>query len=417
VVRRLGSVRVQTLLSGFILTLIVRLLSITILSVLPIFMRDALHVSDLDLGVYIILVWVGNAGGTGLAVLVVKRPALASLLGLALILISMIGIPIAGVGSDPLLLGTFTVLSGVGMGLPQPFLAPLMYLSSGADQPFSGLGLYSVALAIGLIVGPFLSSLSLSAGGFPLMFGVLATVAAVGVAQVLLRNFLLRGRQFRVNPSEHRAYNFSVRQWLHALGSMKFRNAFALNFLYSMLFPIFASYGGVYSEARYGLTPSYVLLVYTVCYVASAVTRLYVTRSIRRLEVLLLPSVLALIASFLLMGLAGTSTVFVVGVLVFSVPQSLILPITTYYALKSVDQEEIMNASYAFQVSSGIADFIAPSLASAIIWLFGISNLFLVMSPIAIVALWWSVESDFGRRGIGPSRTQPPPSQAPVSSV
>ena len=219
----MGSVRVQTLVSGFVLTLIVRLLSITILSVLPIFMRDALHVSDLHLGVYIILVWVGNTGGTGLAVLVVKRPTLASLLGLALILISMIGIPIAGVGSDPLLLGAFTILSGVGMGLPQPFLAPLMYLSSGANQPFSGLGLYSVALAIGLIVGPFLSSVSLSAGGFPLMFGVLATVAAVGVVQVLLRNFLLRGKQFRVNPSEHRSYNFSMRQWLHTLGSMKFR--------------------------------------------------------------------------------------------------------------------------------------------------------------------------------------------------
>ena len=127
-----------------------------------------------------------------------------------------------------------------------------------------------------------------------------------------------------------------------------------------------------------------------------------------------MPSVLALIASFLLMGLAGTSTVFVVGVLVFGIPQSLILPITTYYALKSVDQEEIMNASYAFQVSSGIADFIAPSLASAAILLFGISNLFVVMSPIAIVALWWSVESDFGRRGIGSSRAQPPP-QAPAS--
>ena len=44
--------------------------------------------------------------------------------------------------------------AGVGMGMAQPFLAALMHLDAGRGNPYRGIGLYSVALGIGLVLGP-----------------------------------------------------------------------------------------------------------------------------------------------------------------------------------------------------------------------------------------------------------------------
>src|SRR5579885_38535 len=53
--------RATILLSGFSLTLFLRILTVTSLIVLPIFMHDSLGVSYYSLGLYVALLWIGNA--------------------------------------------------------------------------------------------------------------------------------------------------------------------------------------------------------------------------------------------------------------------------------------------------------------------------------------------------------------------
>ena len=69
----------------------------------------------------------------------------------------------------------------------------------------------------------------------------------------------------------------------------------------------------------------------------------------------------------------------------------MIPPIANYHALKSVNNEYMIGANSAFQISSGIAEFIAPIIMAFLVPLYGLSRSFVIMSPVAIVCLVWAL--------------------------
>ncbi|MCL5067546.1 MAG: hypothetical protein M1368_04240, partial [Thaumarchaeota archaeon] len=99
-------------------------------------------------------------------------------------------------------------------------------------------------------------------------------------------------------------------------------------------------------------------------------------------------------------GLAPSSALLVAGMLVFSIPHALVRPIPNFYALRAAGPGLVMNASYAFQTSSGIAEFLSPLVAGVAVAFYGISNLFIIMSPIALLALCWALASGFQKRQV-----------------
>jgi predicted MFS family arabinose efflux permease len=392
--------RATILLSGFSLTLFLRILTVTSLIVLPIFMHDSLGVSYYSLGLYVALLWIGNAAGTALAAVVIGRHLHSSMMGFSLLSLSFVGLAGLSPREAPLILAMLVFLVGVGMGMPQPFLSSIMHLSSEPSKPFTGIGLYSIALAIGVIVGPFAASLSMSAGSFSLVFLMLALVALLGFASALINRFRLRcssNGEESESSIESQKHKFSIAQWIQVLRKREFSSSFVLNFLFSMLLPVFISYGGVFGEYRFGLDPIEILILFTSTFIVSALIRVIVTKAAIRFDALMLSSVVSLIASFLLIGIAPSVFVFLAGALIFSVPHALILPITNYYALRAVNRGLVMNASYAFQVSSGVAEFISPILAAAVVSLYGLSNLFVLMLPIAFMSLFWLIAFHFPR--------------------
>ena len=362
------------------------------LIVLPIFLRNTLKVSDSYLAMYILLIWIGSAAGMLLAITATKKHHLSSLIGFFSLSVALIGFAFSTSSfSGSAVIGSLVALAGVGMGLPQPFLAPSMHLNSKSERPFVGIGLYSIALAIGLILGPFIASIFFALGGFSLVFLVLAGVAMIGACLAAARNFISRNDPVL----ESKASRLSFSSWMKALRTRAFANSFVLNFLYSMLLPIVISYAGVYGEARFGISAPNILFLFTATFVASALIRVYVTSRARKLRSLILPSLVFLISSIVLIGSAPTSLLFIAGMMIFSIPHALIFPVTNFYALKSVSQDLVMNASYVFQTSSGIVEFVSPSIAGIAVALYGISNLFLIMSPIAFIALFWAIASRF----------------------
>lgn len=385
--------RQHGLLAGFSLTLLIRLLSVTMLIVLPIFLRNTLKVSDSYLAMYILLIWIGNATGMLLAITTIKKHHVSSFFGFSSLSVALIGFALASTSSfsGSAVMGSLVAVAGIGMGLPQPFLAPLMHLNSKSERPFVGIGLYSIALAIGLILGPFTASIFFALGGFSLVFVALAGVAMIGACIVAARNFLSR----KDHVLESRASSLSLSAWLRALRTRAFANAFLLNFLYSMILPIVISYAGVYGGDRFGISATNILFLFTATFVVSALIRVYVTSRVTKLRLLILPSLAFLIVSIVLIGTAPTLLLFTTGMMIFSIPHALIFPITNFYALKSVGEDLVMNASYLFQTSSGIAEFVSPSIAGIAVVLYGISNLFIIMSPIAFIALFWALASRF----------------------
>jgi hypothetical protein len=359
---------------GFILALSVRLLTSALAIVIPLYAVSALGAPTSEAGVFVLLLWVGNAVGVVAAVIALRNQSYSSVAGFCVVALSLAGVAEAGKGAAPI----FMLTSGVGVGLPQPFLSAFMHEDSGPRRPFSGLGLYSTALGVGLILGPLIAYGAFPLGGFAGVFLALAGVCALGVAGAAFGHGRVASRPKPSIPSPS--------TWLRSLGGSVFRRAIVVNFLYSLLLPVFLSYGAIYAENRFGFTPTSALLLFTGVFTFSVLLRLTATEFEARLDRLLVISASLLVLSTLVLGLAPSWPYLVLGMLLFSLPQAYIFPIANYFALTSA-KDDMMNASYLFQASSAAAEFITPAAAVGIILWTGLQGLFLIGTVLAVGAL------------------------------
>jgi hypothetical protein len=358
---------------GFILTLSVRLLTSALAILIPLFSIDALGASASLAGVFVLLLWVGNAIGVVAAVLALRNQSYSSIAGFCLVAISLAGLALGQRPFAPL----FILVSGVGVGLPQPFLSAFMHIDSRPERPFSGLGLYSTALGVGLILGPLVAYGAFPLGGFAGAFLALSAFCALGIAGAVLGHGNVVRRPAPSVPS--------ISAWAASLRVWAFRRAIITNLLYSLLLPVFLSYGAIYAERSFGFTPTGALLLFTVVFVLSVSLRLAAVRFEARLDRLLLLSSVLLLLSTLTLGFSHTWQFFVAGMLMFSLPHAYIFPIANYYALAS--SKDVMNASYAFQASSAAAEFITPAAAVLLIPFTGVGGLFTLGAVLALGVL------------------------------
>ncbi len=366
--------------SGFLRALILRLLTSSLLIVIPLFLSESLNVPDRSIGLYVLLLWLGNAVGVLASVAVLKRQAISSLLGFSLLVLSLLAMALSA--SSDSVVAISDLAAGVGLGMAQPFLAALMHLDAGRENPYRGIGLYSVALGVGLILGPLVPYGLLIVGGFFAVFLALSTLSALGLAEVLVRIF-----DRAMLSSKNVEYPLSFTQWMTAFKNKNFSQAVLVNFLYTLLLPMILSYSGVYGESRFGIGSSTALLIFTAVFVLSTLVRSVAVLVKHSIQFSMLVSGVFLAGSFLAIGTSSSFSVFLLGMLAFSIPHALIHPATNYNALRSVESDVVMNASYAFQASSGIAELVTPIVAVWLISLYGISSLFLTMTPVALLVL------------------------------
>jgi hypothetical protein len=351
--------------AGFVLALSVRLLTSALVIVVPLFAVGALGVTPSEAGGYVLLIWVGNALGVSAAVLALRDQSAASVAGFTLAALSMVGLAAGGGRLAPL----FILTSGAGGGLPQPFLSAFMHSDSPPERPFSGLGLYSAALGTGLILGPLVAYGAYPVYGFAGAFLALVGVCAVGVAGAAAGHGSASGRPKPPRPSP--------RSWALSLRGGRFSRAVAVNFLYSLLLPLYLSYAGILAETRFGFSPEAALLLFTAVFAASVALRLVAVKARPGLPTLLVTSSVVLLLGTIALWAAPSWPFFVAAMLAFSLPHAYVFPIANYFALKSADGD-LMNASYAFQASSAVAEFLTPSAAVLLVPLLGVQNLFLV---------------------------------------
>jgi hypothetical protein len=362
--------------SGFVLALALRLLTASMAIVVPLFAAVELGASPAGAGTFVVLLWVGNAVGVVLAVTTVRDQSLSSGVGFGVLGLAMGALAGTGGGGAPLLV---TLVAGVGMGLPQPFLSGLMHLESDPRDPFRGLGMYSTGLGIGLFLGPLLAYGIISLYGFAGVFLALAAVCALGVGGAIAGRRGLAGKPRPPSPA--------LSEWLRAFRGGAFKRAFAVNLLYALLLPVFLSYGAIYAEGRFGFTPAQALLAFSAVFGLSTAWRVAVVGFKPRLKGLLVVSLLLLLGSSLCLGLAPSWPFLVAGMLLFSLPNALVYPVTSFYAFSSVEGENVLNASYVFQASSGVAELVSPAAAIILLPGVGVHGLFLIGGALAAAAL------------------------------
>ncbi len=360
---------------GFTIALALRVLTSSLAIVVPLYAISQ-GASTSEAGVFVVLLWLGNGVGAAAATLAIRDQSVSTAAGFIILGASM---SLLGLNAPyaPLSLGVLA--AGVGMGLPQPFLSAVMHLDSAPELPFTGLGIYSTALGVGLVLGPLVAYGVHDSYGFPGVFEALALFSILGVVGAWAGRGGLAGRPRPPAPS--------VTGWARALLKPRFRRAFAVNFLYSLLLPVFLSYGGVYAEERFGFSPGGAFLLFTLVFLVSAGVRYASIRSARNHGRLLLASVGTLVASALCLALAPSWPVFVAGMLLFSVPHAMVFPLTNFLAFRSVESGEVINASYAFQASSGAAEVLSPAMAVVLIPVAGLQGVFAAGAAVAAVAL------------------------------
>lgn len=361
---------------GFVLALALRLLTASLAILVPLYAASDLGASPAQAGYLVVLLWVGNAVGVLGATVAVRDQSVSSVAGFGLMAVSMVSLAVQAPGV-PVWLEALS--SGIGMGLPQPFLSALMHLDSRPGRPFSGLGLYSTALGLGLVLGPLVAYGAHGAYGFAGVFGALALVCVVGAVGGVAGAGALAGRQRPPAPSPS--------GWLRALRGSTFKRAFSINLLYSLMLPLFLSFGAIYAETRFGFSPGAALLLFTAVFAVSTASRFLAANLVGGHSRLLVAAAGLLLASMLCLGLAPSWQVFVLGMLCFSIPHAMIFPITSYLAFSSVGEGEVLNSSYAFQASSGVAELLTPAAAVVLIPLTGLQAVFLVAAVLAAGAL------------------------------
>lgn len=373
---RSESTEIRTLL---FVTFVVRTSSIVVQSIAPIILVSMFELPTSNLGWIVAAYWIANASGTLIAIGIIRNRRAATIIGLAIVSISFAGFALLHI---QILFETLVVLIGLGLSIVQTFLVPSMYSKRKEGRPHFGIGIYSVALSIGLIAGPLLGSVSALYFGFSDLFAFLSMLTLISLIV-----FMLSGSQRSFN-GENLLKAFSISRIIGAMKDRRFANIYLLNLLYSMLLPLFISYGGVYSETHFHLTSSTVLAMFTLSFVLSAVIRVaYSLLRVSFYRTILALGFVCLFFSFITIGSANNFAMLLAGFLLFSVPHALIFPTTTFKALEISGEEGLLSTTYLFATSSGIAEFLSPLAAVPIIAFYNFSSLFLLMSVLPMVAL------------------------------
>ena len=366
----------------FGITILIRSVSIIVQTIAPIIFVNIFALPSAMAGWLIAGFWIANAFGSIVSIVVVKNRTKSTLIGLVIISVSFLGLALFG---KPLTITAFIISEGVGLAMVQTFLVPSMHSNKKEGRPHNGIGIYSTALSLGMTVGPLIAFVAILFYGFSILFSILAGVS-IGIFFFALKI------QFQKSfEGEDTSKSLSPSRIIATIRQKGFASYYSLNFLYSMLLPIFLSYGGIYSKIKFGISTPEVMALYTIVFTISTIIRLIFSNSrVENFRVLLTLSFSILLASFILIGVAENFPLFLLGFLLFSVPHALIYPSTMFKGLEAGGDKSIISSAVVITTSSGFAEFISPLLAILVITLYNLSAIFLIMSMFAFIAVVFS---------------------------
>lgn len=309
-----------------------------------------------NVSVLTISLWAGSAAGS-LVATTLGDPRKASVLGLFLM-----GSATLSMFLNPMMAFVGVPLAGVGAGLASSILPPLLHMMSPDDRPFEGVASYSTSLSIGLVAAMAFTSL-VSLKSIPFAFLASSVVSLVLGAALSFSRVEVPDVKVRL-PGPYYIYRLLRRR--------TFVLSFTSNVAYSTVLPLVISYWSLYSLKVIGLKPSISFALLSAMFLASGTIRALSVRLTRVREAHIAAEAFLVIAMALLF--TGQRWLAIAGLLLFSIPHSLIYPTTLYEALSS--DEDPIRANYVFSASSGGGEVLSPVIAAIVIDRLGIGYVY-----------------------------------------
>ncbi len=275
--------------------------------------------------------------------------------------------------SGPLLLWVNTALSGALLGLLMPNIITAAGLFKDRNLRERSVALYTTALSISLVLGPYYEHLILGIFNdlrYPFLF-----FAPFGVLASILSPFI---------PFPEDEQSPKVRRFSSNRG---FRVAVLLNLAYNIPFIFITVFAGIYAHNVLKAPYSEVYLLYAVFFTTSFISR--ITMSVRkpseRLTFLVYITLALTVGGIAIMALSYSLVIFAIAMAILGFPHGLSFPVSLIHITRSYPSETRNSAnSYFFSIMM-IVLIAGPVLGGFMIENIGYRSAFAILLPAIIL--------------------------------
>lgn len=266
------------------------------------------------------------------------------------------------------------LFGGIGMGAFWPTAEVLVADITPPENRVREMGRYSIALATGTLIGPFIGGLIIEALGYFLLFVIATVVIAISVVQALawvVPSYRRREASGSSSSSGSSGSLLIVRRLLPwYLMLLCYGVVWAL---LGSIFPGYANSTGI-SAALIGL----LLSAFGVSRIFSyATAHRYVKYGEKRM---ILFSSILIFSGIFIQGALPTFLAFLVGILLIGGGVGVVFPITISLIARHFPDDRAGAAVASFETSVNIGETIGPYLAGFLASLINIESSFLIMS-------------------------------------
>lgn len=356
--------------TGFMATASLQIIAPTI----PIYFREELGAPLEVVGLLVSLLFLSSAAGKVLITFHLREGDVPNALLAGCLL--MASSPILYLAArSPLQAGLVRILHGIGFSLFSTAGLSLASFTSSTDKDRDrSIGLYTLALSLGLMVGPGVGSVGLRFLGVGSAFLLASTASLTASLSAATLKMKMRMRDGKggvdVNPTGLKA---SPKAVFKVLAGRPFQTAFLCYLGFSIYYGAVIAYAPIYLRADYGFEASLVSLVFLLYFLMAAVGRALIPRILalfKPLGVLLLGLVNVAVTAILLYMLRGSiaaSACLILG----GLSHGVIFPSTAVIVSHGAESPAILPAANAiyllgFDIGTTIGPVMVSGIASSI---------------------------------------------------
>lgn len=257
------------------------------------------------------------------------------------------------------------ILSGIAFAL---FAISTMtvsaYVSANRER---AVGLYTSSLALGLMAGPALGTLFVTAIGTPST--ILLSAAPLVVAMVVS----LKAKSARVSRPKVEEMRVASRLG-SVVGNRRLQLAMLAYFSFSFVLAVIVAYAPLYGRETFGFTDAVITSIFFAYFAVTALTRILVTRLAYsvRLEWIIVAGLVNSVVILLSLPLLKSPLAFIVSVVLLGVTHGVVYPSSLMMVLTTFAGSDLFLASSIFLTGFDLGGVLGPVIMSRIATSYGL---------------------------------------------
>ena len=367
-------------LSGFILTTSIQVIN----PVLSIYLVKELSASPSEVGIVFSVFSLSSFIFRVILVFLIPSVSLSYLLLAGLVANS---VAILGYSLVPSVGGLilFRTLHGFAFSLDNTAMLTLAGLSTSREQEMATtVAKYAAALALGLMVGPAIATVSVTFYGVAdtLFVAFLTSIPAVFFTLLFIR----ATKGIWIGHVTRRISRVDFRRLISRLGLQIASITF---FLFSFAYSVFIAYAPIVAGLGYNLPNNVITSLFFGYFLVTFSLRMILSRLLERasMQKLLFTSLLVVSFALMLMGISSNPILFAVGFELMGVGHGFIFPLTAALVARSIPPHRRINGNAIYLASWDVGALIGPLTAAFLSLYIQPQFILLAMTPIPLIAL------------------------------